>query len=189
MHYFAALTAMLRPSDAAPKNKVYDFDSGRMENYVFSTDQVTFNTDGSATIVLFGIKNDSQRNGFPVHIVPAGHPKLDPVQALKDYICVTMPLRPHTNPVFLSLRRPIQPLGASGVAGVLEKSIELSGLGGQGYSAKSFRPTGATVAIDNGVNPDTVRKIGRWKNKEVFEEHYVHSQTPWQFTSDLLQHN
>ncbi len=162
-----ALVAMLRPSDAAPKNRTYNFDSGNMESFIFNTDQVTFHMDGSATIVLFGIKNDSQRNGFPVHVVPAAHPKLDPVKTLSDYMGSTARFRPASNPVFLTLNRPYKALGASGVAKVLEKAIDLAGLGGQGYTAKSFRPTGATVAIDNGINPDTVRKIGRWKNKEV----------------------
>ena len=47
----------------------------------------------------------------------------------------------------------------------MEEAIELVGLGNQGFSAKSFRPTGATVAVENWVHPDVVIKIGRWKTR------------------------
>ena len=50
----------------------------------------------------------------------------------------------------------------------MEQFICLAGLGEQGFSAKSFRPTGATSAIEQRVNPEVIRKVGRWKNSEVF---------------------
>lgn len=70
-------------------------------------------------------------------------------------------IRPVSKPVFLTLNAPFKQLGSSGVAKVLDHAIHLAGLGGQGYTAKSFRPTGATAAVEAGVNPDYVRKIGR----------------------------
>ena len=60
------------------------------------------------------------------------------------------------------------------------------GLAGQGFSAKSFRPTGATRAIDGGIDPEIVQKMGRWKCTEVFREHYVHSKTPTIYTKTVL---
>ena len=72
---------------------------------------------------------------------------------------------------------------------MLEESIILAGLGGQGFSAKSFRPTGATSAIEQGINPEVVRKVGRWKNSEVFFEQYVHARTSESFCDNVLQHN
>ena len=54
---------------------------------------------------------------------------------------------------------------------MLNKAIELAG--GQGFSAKCFCPTGATKAIESGVNKDVVQTIGHWKNAETFETHYV----------------
>ncbi|KAH3789161.1 hypothetical protein DPMN_167333 [Dreissena polymorpha] len=49
--------------------------------------------------------------------------------------------KPTSGPVFISLREPFSPLRASAIAKVLEDGIKLAGLEGQGYSAKSFRPT------------------------------------------------
>lgn len=60
----------------------------------------------------------------------------------------------------------------------MKQAISLAGLDGCGYSAKSFRPTAATTAINLGCNPDTVRKIGRWHSMDVFYEHYVHTKPP-----------
>ena len=59
-------------------------------------------------------------------------------------------------------------LEAASIAKFLEDSIILAGLGGQGFSAKSFRPTGTTSAIEQGINPEVVRKVGRWQVSEVF---------------------
>ena len=60
----------------------------------------------------------------------------------------------------------------------MEEAIRIEGMGNQGYSAKTFRPTGATAAIDSGKNPDIVMKTGRWKTASVFRDHHVHSHPP-----------
>ena len=70
----------------------------------------------------------------------------------------------------------------------MEEAIHITGLGNQGYSAKAFRPTGATAAIDSGKNPDIVMKTGRWKTASVFPDHYVHSHPPADYTHDVLFH-
>ena len=40
-------------------------------------------------------------------------------------------------------------------------------------TARSFSKTGASTAINKGVDPDLVMKLGRWKSPEVFFKHYV----------------
>jgi site-specific recombinase XerD len=110
---------------------------------------------------------------------------LDPVAALEVYLAQTEKFRSDSS-VFLSLKRPYTALSAASVAMVLENSIELAGLKSQGYTAKSFRPTGATRAIDMGVEPKIVQKVGRWKCQEVFFDHSVHSKTPGDFTSNII---
>ena len=62
-------------------------------------------------------------------------------------------------PVFLSLNRPYKGLTATGIANILNKSIELVGLKSQGFSAKCFRPSGATSAVEAGVNPDFITSV------------------------------
>ena len=169
-----ALALMLRPSDIAPKSKVFRDD--QWQDLVLSTNQVKFNTDGSAVITLFGIKNDYKRDGFEVVLRPTTDAKIDPVKTLRAYIERTRYQRPSHLPLFLQLKSPFDAISSKTVARILDKAIMLAGL--TGYSAKSFRPTGASNAIDEGIHPDMVRKIGRWKNQETFEFHYVHSKPP-----------
>ena len=64
----------------------------------------------------------------------------------------------------------------------------MAGLHGHGFSAKSFRPTGATSAIDIGCDPKVVHRLGWWKTESVFFEHYVHSRTDVYYTQSLLDH-
>jgi len=70
----------------------------------------------------------------------------------------------------------------------MEDAIRLAGLGNHGYSAKDFRPTGATATIDSGTNPDIVVQTGRWKTASVFWDHLMHSKPPAEFTHDVLVH-
>lgn len=110
-----------------------------------------------------------------------------PVAALKDYLDAlqSIPALPALpRPVFLALTSPFRGLTASGVASVLQKALRLAGIVGQ--SAKSFRPSGATAAIQSGVQADTVRAVGRWKSRECFEFHYVHSKPASTFTQSVF---
>lgn len=137
-------------------------------------------------ITFFGIKNDTKRSGFEIVLPKSNQHKIDPVSTLYDYVKRTEPQRQVNGPVFLTLREPFKALEASSIAKILESSIQLAGLSDQGFTAKSFRPTGATVAIEQNINPDIVRKVGRWKNSDVFYAHYVHSRTPSCFTDNIL---
>ena len=179
-----ALSLMLRPSDIAPKGEVFNSFSGETSNSLFTTDMLKFTNDG-LLITLMAIKNDSNRDGFEVFLPSIQESKLDPVQTLKDYLRRTEPFR-SDGAVFISLKRPYSAISASSVAKVLECSISKAGLSGQGFSAKSFRPTGATRAIDAGIDPNIVQKMGRWKCTEVFRNHYVHSKTPVEYTSSII---
>ena len=58
---------MTRPSDLAPKGKIFKKESFAFENIVFSVNNLRFMEDGSLTIRFFGIKNDSSRSGFEVN--------------------------------------------------------------------------------------------------------------------------
>ena len=183
-----ALVTMLRPSDIAPKSVIFDPFLCAQSAITFNTDQILFENDGSMTITFFGIKNDSSRTGFQVMVPKASDVLLDPVQTIKDYLCRTKTVRSQVvSPVFLSLNSPYKALSAQSVGHVLEDSICDAGLDRKVYSAKSFRPTGATVAIDKGIHPKTVMKMGRWKTETVFFEHYVHSRTPCSYTDNVLK--
>jgi hypothetical protein len=113
---------------------------------------------------------------------------MDPVQCLKLFIQRTASVRPlDTLPVFVSLKAPYKAIASDTIGSILQEAIHLAGLDGQGFTAKSFRPTGATTAVTLGIIPETVMKVGRWKTKEVFLNHYVYARMPRSYTTDMLE--
>lgn len=176
---------MLRPSDVAPKGTIFDQVSESEESFIFSKDMIQFSVTGTH-VTFLGIKNDTDRAGFKVFLPRMNNDMFDPVKTLEDYIAKTNNVR-IDNAVFISLRKPHKAISAASVANILEDALTLAGLANKGFSAKSFRPTGATKAIESGIEPDIVQKLGRWKCSEVFKNHYVHSVTPVNYLSNLLQ--
>ena len=150
-------------------------------------DDVKFLASGMS-LNFHGIKNDYVRDGFNV-VIPRLNlcdAKIDPIPALQVYISRTSVMRACTDskPLFLTLRKPYKHLDVSSIRNILNESISRAGL--SGFSAKCFRPTGASKAISMGLNPDTARHIGRWKCAETFEKHYVHRQVPSDYSKNLL---
>ena len=185
-----AIALMLRPSDIAPLARHFDVNSEVSSRFIMSTDQVTFCADGSMKVSFLGIKNDLHRSGFLVTLPPSSNVAVDPVGALRTYVARTDQLRcPVAKPLFLSLNKPYGAVTASSVSVILREAIEAAQAFGlpPGHRPKDFRPTGATEAVRLGVAADTVQQLGRWKTRSVFLEHYVHSQVPASFTSDLLK--
>ena len=124
-------------------------------------------------------KNDSFRTEFGVRIPGGSHPKSDPVHCLKVYIDRTVEgRRQGTVLLFLSLRHPYDPVGSYTIAKLLNRAIELAGLDRAKYSAKNFRPSAATAAVESRVPVETAVQLGRWKTTEVFLNHYVHPGHP-----------
>ena len=110
--------------------------------------------------------------------------KLDPVKTLHDYIAVTEKCRCIIlKPVFIGLMYPFGVLCAQHISTILNEAIVLSGLGNQGFTAKCFRCSGATAAVESGADAELVRKLGRWKTSNIFYDQYVHARTP----SSLIQ--
>ncbi len=181
-----ALAFMARPSDFAPKGVVMNSNL-EPEKMTFSVDQLHFE-ECALTVNFFGIKNDSSRSGFEVKIPGSTNAQLDPVSCMRVYIQRTTLQRfPPERPVFLTLRRPFRGLSGAGIASVLNETIRLAGLDPKVFSAKSFRPTGATWAVQSGVKPETAMQIGRWKTQETFLGHYVYPQAPDNYSTKLFQ--
>ncbi len=86
----------------------------------------------------------------------------------------------------MTLVPPFRPLCSASVAGILNWAISLAGLDPTKYSAKNFRPTGATWAIQEGMNSEQVRQLGRWKDPTTFYKHYVHANPDSQMTDAIL---
>lgn len=186
-----ALLLMLRPSDIAPLSNEFDGNSMTTTRRLFTTRQIVFHED-MVEITFHGTKNDSDRAGFAVKLPAMDDALLDPVSALKDYLQRTEAQRQSAidrDAVFLALnpsKGHHHALQAGSIGAIMDKAIALAGLGGLGFSAKSFRPTGGTHAIGIGIDPEVAMKIGRWKTRSVFFEHYVHSKPPSDYSKSLL---
>ena len=154
-----ALVLMLRPSDVAPKSQAFNPLSLSTTPVFFTTGDIVYKDDGGATVWIHGNKNDTDRAGFQVDLVPSSDPLVDPIQALRSYIDKTNKYRPTRGPVFLALRKPYNPISASTVAKVLDEALKLANLY-PSFTAKDFRPTGATFQIECGVDPEIVMRIG-----------------------------
>lgn len=179
---------MLRPSDVAPRGVVLDTDTMEVENMIFSVDLLQFHDDGALSINFHGIKNDGDRAGFPVKIPPASNSKLDHCAALTAYLKATEMKRATVpgQPVFISLEAPYHALDSVEIAKILQNGIDRAGMSNMGLSAKSFRPAGASKAIESGCPAKIAQAVGRWKCQEVFEQHYVHTKVPDNYTDNLL---
>ena len=123
-----------------------------------------FNEDGSVTLQFFAIKNDYSRSGFVIRLPPAKDAGLDLVRCLKDYM-------PHRAPTVT--QQPRFPLSAdslpriksSTVSDIPWPSIVDTGLQGQGFTPRSFHPTGATAAVCSHCDASTAHQIGHWNMK------------------------
>lgn len=140
-----AIALMLRPSDIAPKATLFFSDTLEEKGMTFTRDMVKFGVQ-EMTVTFLGIKNDYSRKGFNVSIPSNKDYILDPVATVLDYLVRTEGLTSNEG-VFILLNRPFQAIGASAIAKILVDVINSSGLSGLGFSTKSFRPTGATLAI------------------------------------------
>ena len=182
-----SLTVMMCPSDVAPRSSHFDHTSMGWTPNELRREWITFLPNGYVEIYLFGTKNDYERDGFRVCIPGSDDVDVDPVEALRCYMEITNSLVSAKSAVFIGLQKPYRAICAATVAGILSKAIELAGLAGQGYSAKCFRPTGATKAVEAGLEADKIRAVGRWKCAETFERHYVHAKAPSKFTDSVLK--
>ena len=88
--------------------------------------------------------------------------------------------------LFVSLKDVYKPITVTVISGILNKAIKLASLDSKVYSAKSFRPTSATAAVEVGLEPDQVRAIGQWQCQETFEHHYVHALPDKAFIDKVL---
>ncbi|GFO31079.1 integrase [Plakobranchus ocellatus] len=154
-----ALAAMCRPSDLAPRVGLF-------------RNQVLFKPNGCLAAQFFGTKNDSDRHGFEVQIDPSSNPLTDPVSCLREYIEKTKIHVGVTGPLFVNTTPPYMAMSAASVSSVLRDSIKEAGLGSE-FTARCFRPTGATAAVLGGVAAHTARSLGRWKTDDVLFNRYV----------------
>ena len=138
-------------------------------------------------IAFHGIKNDAKRRGDSITIPMSSNPSVCPVLPLRTYITRTANLRaiqPGNHHVFLALKSPYHGLSVGTISKVLKDVIKSAGL--EGYSAKDFRPMGATAAMQAGIPELAVKKIGRWHSFHFFMEHNVQVHETQDYTDKFL---
>lgn len=170
-----ALTALCRPSDIASQ-------------VIFRRSQIIQNTDSSLKLRFLDVKNDRQRECFEKCLHRGDNKKVDPVDYLLTYMYVnrTVCLTDSNNgPVFFTLTHPFLQVDSSTISHVLNESIWLVGLSPQ-FTARCFRPTGATTAMQSGADAREVRQLGLWKSEEVFYQHYIYPTSKINITSSVL---
>jgi len=158
-----ALSALCRPSDLAPPS-------------ILKRSQLCFHEKESLSITFFGIKNDYSREGFQVQVKGTNNPAVDPVKCLYTYIERTEYCVSDVGPLFITLIPPFRQITPSVVSQILNKSICDAGLDKKLYTAKCFRPTGASVLFNEGFSSDEVRRLGRWRSNNVMFDHYITAQ-------------
>lgn len=141
-----ALAAMLRLSNIAPYAELYNASSAESEKYILKVCDINFTTDGMS-INFQGIKNDSQRRGFLVHVNKSADQQVCPV--MKDYINATQHQRKSDKKaLFLTLNAPNRAILSSTVSHILASAISKADL--HGFKPRHFRPTGGTNVVAAG---------------------------------------
>ena len=176
------IVLMARRSDLGPNALYFDSENCTASLVQFTTDQLVSHSDGSLTVFIFAVKNDTDRCGFEVRIPAGSNSKTDPVPTIKCYIKRTIRCRGSNNAVFLSLKAPFTAIRSGTVARQLQRAINLTPLKGKGFTPKSFRPSSATAAVKGGIVPETTMQVGRWKTQQVFFNHYVYPRAPDTYT-------
>lgn len=191
-----ALVKFLRPSDAARLNRAY---------------MRWRNNDTECTFIEWGFKNDHALVGN-AGFVPTHREKIVcPLSTLRDYRARTAakearirdnlrrsydeqwadtpaeerPLFEPFVPLFMALKDG-RPISADTCAKIMKRIAVKAGADPQMFSAGSYHKGGADYALANGMSERDVQWIGKWKNKDVFERHYVSVRAPTDYAHRLF---
>lgn len=134
-----AFTAMVRPSDIAPKVVIFDKNAISIHKFVFSVNKLHFEQNGSVIIYFHGTKNDIDRSEFFVCVNPTSDPLLDLVSAFKSYINKTSEQRDQTidKPVFLTWTKPYRAIDSNTIC-YIETCLRARWSTGRKFPPKRF---------------------------------------------------
>lgn len=139
------------------------------------------------TLELVGDKNDYRQLGNFRSIFECSDLTLCPVYAFSEYVRRTAKFRkPSNRKIFLSLQEPYPDLTGRQCAALLKKCSMLAGLDPAIFTGATYRVGGVMKALQKGIQPDAILRLGNWASPEVFWRHYVHREIPADFTDLLL---
>lgn len=122
---------------------------------------VTFNADGSVTLILPSSKTDPYGKGTAIHLSQANS-ALCPVHAL-TILFRTQPKLPN-DPLFS------RTLGSFNRTYIVDKIKELllrAGISNSNFSGHSLRKGAAVTAAANGISKENIKLLGRWRSDAV----------------------
>ena len=166
----AALVLIARPSDLTR------IDASR----------ITFEGDLSAMrIDLLGFKNDYRRDGAELKVEASSEPQVCFLRSCKRLLELNRKRAPLVRHLFLD---PVErrPLTAAEISALLKTACKAAGLDTAVFTARTFRPGGATRGIEGGLPLDLVMHIGRWRSVDTVYGHYLHSRRSVNVTDVLL---
>ena len=142
---------------------------------------ITFNMNGSITLMLPASKTDPYRKGTAIQLAQSNSP-LCPVRAL-TILFRHQPKQP-TEPLFS------RKYGSFNRLYVIEKIKELllrAGISTAHFSGHSLSKGAAVSAVANGISKDDIKLLGRWKSDAV--EVYINELAQSDHTKKLLHLN
>jgi hypothetical protein len=147
-------------------------------------DGIEFADDLSTmTVSLLAFKNDYHRDGAVLSVQACSEPKLCLVRAAHRLVREVRRRWPRASHLFVS-DNDGKPLKAASVSRLLKSACEAAGMG-ERFSARNFRPGGATRGLAAGLPLDLVMHIGRWRDCNTVYDHYLRS-SPGVNTTDAL---
>ena len=100
-------------------------------------------------------------------------PQICPWTLLKKYVDLTRHLVKEGSPVFISLVPPIVPLKANSIGSLTRNGLNSLGIDTTVWKPHSTRGAGVTMMKKLGMSSEEVCEIGKWKNVNAFQSHYM----------------
>ena len=108
-------------------------------------------------------------------------------RVLKHYLLCTKKLRKDSKQLFISFRKPYQPVGKDTISRWLRDVLHKAGVNTSVYNAHSVRAASVSAARDNDVPIHDILSTAGWASEKTFRKYYdkpIHSQN--KFISAIL---
>ena len=138
-------------------------------------DHRQFNPEGVVFLPVALAKQSRQGKPLKEFFFPSfpHNSELCPVETLRRYEAVTLPLRPHnTNRLFIALVKPHKSVTSATIARWLREVLRLSGIDVSIFSGHSVRGASASAAAGVGITTNDILKAADWSSDSVFRRFY-----------------
>lgn len=146
---------------------------------------IKFSDDLSAmTVSLIAFKNDYHRDGAILSVQACSEPSLCFIRSTHLLIQEVQRRWPRASHLFVN-EHDGEPLKPNSISRLLKEACVAADMPDR-YSARNFRPGGATRGLAAGLPLDLVMHIGRWRDANTVYGHYLRSAATVNTTDALL---